>query len=943
MPALAPRPAAATPSIIWCPESTLQISNDCSCIGYAPSKRRRCTIRISQSNRSNVDAILYKISLREPEPEALRAQLLDLAHCALCVRYHQGQAVGIVDKWVARIQEAYPETEDDEEEEVVSVVSRSSSTTTMAISASSGASSVTTQTTASSTSTRFPRSIRTIPSRSNTSSSTRASLDPFSAYDFESESLRQTIATMQETLRMARGGVEDAQTLGNDEPDLVPVSASRVSSLDVDPVSASRVSTLDLDHVSASPLQTLLSTTPDASKAREWSQYYTAGPHLAGKNLSQALWTKERWVEFGVENTQIVDYDVYVNYPHGHRLALLEKSRDGADWQVAYEARLEEDVLDDDATSGLADRIPTFHGYSASGNVTAPYVYVNYGTYKDFEELQAANISLAGNIALARYGGVFRGLKVKRAQELGMVGVVMYTDPGDDGEVTEYNGYAAYPDGPARQPSSVQRGSTQFLSFAPGDPTTPGYPSKPGAPRQPVDHAIPSIPSLPISYQDALPLLQALNGHGPKSSAFNKYWQGGGLGYKGVDYSIGPSPAGWALNLVNEQEYVTTPMWNVIGIINGTIPDEVVVLGNHRDAWVAGGAGDPNSGSAALNEVVRAFGLAVQAGWRPLRTIVFASWDGEEYGLIGSTEWVEEFLPWLAQSTIAYLNVDVGAVGPNLVVAAAPLLNKALIETLDLIQSPNQTTPGQTVGDVWNKQIRTMGSGSDFTAFQDFAGIPSLDVGFGPGPDSAVYHYHSNYDSFAWMQRFGDRGFHYHATVAKLWALLAAKLVETPVIPLNATDYSTALGVYVDAVKRKARAADFPLSPVLLAALDSALARLHDAATAHDSLGAVLLQRVVDDDIPWWKPWEKVKLYYDVRVVNTKYKLLERRFLHAEGLDGRPWFKHVVFAPGKWTGYSGATLPGIGEAVEERDAEAAAKWVGIVTGRVEGAAGWLEG
>ena len=200
-------------------------------------------------------------------------------------------------------------------------------------------------------------------------------------------------------------------------------------------------------------------------------------------------------------------------------------------------------------------------------------------------------------------------------------------------------------------------------------------------PRLPVDHAIPSIPSLPISYQDALPLLKALNGHGPKASSFNKYWKGGGLGYKGVEYNIGPSPEGLALNLVNEQDYTITPIWNVIGIINGSIPDEVVVIGNHRDAWIAGGAVDPNSGSAALNEVIRGFGIALQAGWKPLRTIVFASWDGEEYGLLGSTEWVEEYIPWLSSSAIAYLNVDVGTRGPKFIAAAAPLLNKILTDT----------------------------------------------------------------------------------------------------------------------------------------------------------------------------------------------------------------------------------------------------------------------
>jgi N-acetylated-alpha-linked acidic dipeptidase len=214
-------------------------------------------------------------------------------------------------------------------------------------------------------------------------------------------------------------------------------------------------------------LQRTLLETPNAEKAKEWSEYYTGGPHLAGKNLSQALWTRERWEEWGVEST-IVDYDVYINYPKGHRLALMEHNSHHKEkeqqWTVRYEALLEEDLLPSDPTSQFHDRIPTFHGYSASGNVTAPYVFVNYGTYKDFEELAARNVSLEGKIALAKYGGVFRGLKVKRAQELGMVGVVMYTDPGDDGEVTQKNGYEVYPDGPARQPSSVQRGSVQFLS-----------------------------------------------------------------------------------------------------------------------------------------------------------------------------------------------------------------------------------------------------------------------------------------------------------------------------------------------------------------------------------------------------------------------------------------------------------------------------------------------
>jgi N-acetylated-alpha-linked acidic dipeptidase len=223
-------------------------------------------------------------------------------------------------------------------------------------------------------------------------------------------------------------------------------------------------------------LRRILLDTPTSEKAEEWSRYYTAGPHLAGKNHSQALWTKNKWEEFGIKS-DIVSYDVYINYPVDHRLALLEKKKkkkhgddETSAWKVSYEASLTEDVLEDDPTSGLSDGIPTFHGYSASGNVTGPVVYVNYGTYQDFEDLVKANITLKDKVAIARYGGIFRGLKVKRAQELGVLGVILYSDPGDDGDMTEEKGEKAYPDGPARQPSSVQRGSTQFLSFAPGDP-----------------------------------------------------------------------------------------------------------------------------------------------------------------------------------------------------------------------------------------------------------------------------------------------------------------------------------------------------------------------------------------------------------------------------------------------------------------------------------------
>ncbi|KAJ9226771.1 hypothetical protein DTO027B5_1893 [Paecilomyces variotii] len=683
-------------------------------------------------------------------------------------------------------------------------------------------------------------------------------------------------------------------------------------------------------------LQEILLHTPSAEKAREWSNYYTAGPHLAGKNLSQALWTQQKWQEFGIEHAEITAYDIYINYPLEHRVALLKKH--GDDTEVTFEATLEEDVLEEDHTSGLPDRIPTFHGYSASGNVTGQFVYANFGTYQDFEDLVKANVSLEGKIALVKYGGIFRGLKVKRAQELGAIGVVIYTDPQEDGEITEANGYKAYPEGPARNPSAVQRGSTQFLSVAPGDPTTPGYPSTPDADRQDPHNSIPSIPSIPISYKEAIPLLKALNGHGPKASDFGDGWEGA-LGHKGVEYNIGPSPEDVVVNLYNLQEYVTTPLWNVIGVIKGTIPDEVVILGNHRDAWVAGGAGDPNSGSAAINEVIRSFGEALKAGWKPLRTIVFASWDGEEYGLIGSTEWVEDKLPWLSKANVVYLNVDVAATGTHFSASASPLLNKAIYDVTSIVPSPNQTVKGQTVRDLWSGHIGTMGSGSDFTAFQDFAGVASLDFGFGPGPGDAVYHYHSNYDSFDWMDRYGDPGWKYHVATSQIFGLLAARLVETPVLGLNATDYAAGLGEYLDRIKPEAD--KLPKNSYFsFRALEQAIAKLYDAAVTFDAYTADLAAKL-EEDLPWYLWWKKVKLYFQVRAANDKYKLLERKFLYQPGLDGRSWFKHVVFAPGLWTGYAGATYPGLVESFEAGDPVNAEKWGRIIQERIEDATSLL--
>ncbi|KAI9656119.1 MAG: hypothetical protein M1831_004690 [Alyxoria varia] len=689
------------------------------------------------------------------------------------------------------------------------------------------------------------------------------------------------------------------------------------------------------EGLSLKELQDILKSTPAEDRLRASSEYYTSGAHLAGKNQSQAEWTRDQWRASGVE-ANLVDYDVYINYPQSHRLALL-KTSDDQDTTVEYEAKLKENVLEEDPTSGLKEQIPTFHGYSANGNVTAQYLFVNYGTYQDFEDLRAANVSLEGKIAIAKYGGVFRGLIMKRAEELGMIGAILYTDPGDDGP-KEKDGVAPYPEGYAREPSSVQRGSAQYLSVAPGDPTTPGYPSKPGVPRKSTEGVIPRIPSLPISYEDAVPLLKALNGHGPKASSFNKYWQQGGLDYKGVEYNIGPSPAGVEVNLVNDQSYVTTPIWNVIGIINGTRSDEVVVLGNHRDAWIAGGASDPNSGSAALNELVRGLGIALEKGWKPHRSIVLASWDGEEYGLLGSTEWVEEYIPWLSDAAVAYLNVDVAVMGKRFMASAAPLLNKVLIESAHEVQSPNQTVPEQTVGDLWDTPIRTMGSGSDFTAFQDYAGIPCVDMGFSNGPEDPVYMYHSIYDSFAWMQKFGDPDYRYHAAIASVWGVLAAKLVESLIIPFSAVDYGSAMEGYINSVKTKADEGKLDKDDFNFSILDDAIKTFQGAASRIDQEALEAVKKLEGHPLASTGRNHLFK----IDEINKKLKYLERQFLYDKGLDNRSWFRHITFAPGLWTGYAGATFPGLVESVDARDAQNFGKWRSIVADKINLASGSLD-
>ncbi|KIW94076.1 uncharacterized protein Z519_05392 [Cladophialophora bantiana CBS 173.52] len=638
----------------------------------------------------------------------------------------------------------------------------------------------------------------------------------------------------------------------------------------------------------------------DNATIESWSYYYTHGLHVAGTNQSMAQWTADRWNEYGF-TAGLVSYYVYLNYPVSHSLTV--SFANGS----TFAPLLEEEVLTEDETTSYPNRVPTFHGYSFTGDAEGEYVYVGRGQKVDFERLKALGVQLEGKIALARYGGPFRGLKVKNAQEYGMVGCIIFTDTADDGNITEANGYAAYPDGPARNPTSVQRGSVEFLSTYPGDPETPGYPSKLDSPRSDRSVVTPQIPSLPISWKDAQPLIQALDGHGPDGKTINRTnW----IGKLNATYSSGPAP-GTTISMSNVMRDEITWIWDSIGIINGTNEDEVIVLGNHRDAWIVGGASDPNSGSAVLIEMAKAFSALLKTGWKPKRTIVFASWDAEEYGLLGSTEWVEEYIPWLKESAVAYLNLDGAASGPNPDLSASPELHKIATETMKKVIYPYHGYNNLTYYDVWyglsKGTVGVLGSGSDYTAFVH-NGIASLDTGCGGGASDPVYHYHSNYDSFHWMTTYGDPDFLAHKAVGQHLSLLVYHLANDDIIPFDVENYgvqmSRYLGELTEFVESENATAVVDLSP-----LETAISTFNTSAEAMTSF------------------IQAASTEADIKLVNSKLRDFSRGFVSQGGLPTREFYKHVVFAPGLDTGYAPVEWPGITEAIDAGNLTLAQLWV----------------
>ncbi|KAI1174899.1 N-acetylated-alpha-linked acidic dipeptidase-like protein 2 [Nemania sp. FL0916] len=630
----------------------------------------------------------------------------------------------------------------------------------------------------------------------------------------------------------------------------------------------------------------------------EWSYYYTHGYHVAGKNMTMAEWTADRFRDGGW-NASVIPYHVYLNYPVNKSLSLTYSNGS------TFQPLLDEAVLDVDETTSYPNRVPTFHGYSASGSAEGEFVYVGRGQQDDFERLKELGVPLEGKIAISRYGGPFRGLKVKNAQAYGMVGILIFTDTGDDGNVTEANGYAAYPDGPARNPTSVQRGSVQYLSTYPGDPTTPGYPSKPDSPRADRYVVMPKIPSIPISYVDATPILAALDGHGVDGEAVNRTrW----VGALNASYSTGPAP-GTTIKMSNLMEDEYTDIWDTIGIINGTNPDETIIIGNHRDAWIIGGAADPNSGTAIIVELSKAFGKLLAQGWRPKRNIVLCSWDAEEYGLVGSTEFVEEYIPWLTDTAVSYLNIDVGATGAWPYFDGTPELHEI---SVDVMKKVPWMDTNRTMYDAWLEytggEIGVLGSGSDYTSFVH-RGIGAIDISANGGSNDPVYHYHSNYDSYHWMSNFGDPGFLAHKYMAKYLTLLAYNLATQDTLPLNVSNWATQMEIYYNDLETTINSTSdtLDISP-LRSALD-------EFSTRTQEIVALEQQAITSKDTDL------------TTVVNHKKRDFQRGFTSQGGLPGREFFQHLIFAPGLDTGYAPTTFPAITESFLAGNISVAADYV----------------
>ena len=643
---------------------------------------------------------------------------------------------------------------------------------------------------------------------------------------------------------------------------------------------------------------------PEASAAREHLRRLTAQPHVAGtkEDYDTAIYVRDQIRSYGI-SSELKEYDVLLPYPKQPSIVELVAPR-------RERLTLKEAVVPEDPSSSNPRIIPLFNGYSASGDVTAPLVYVNYGLPPDYDALKKIGVDVKGKIVLARYGNSFRGVKAKVAQDNGAVGLIIYSDPADDG----YMQGDVFPKGPWRPASSAQRGSVQFLSTAPGDPLTPGVPAIPGTPRLKMEEVttLTRIPVQPISYGDARRLLEPLQG-AVRPRGFQ-----GGLPFA---YHVGGT-SDVRVHLKTDMDYQVRKIWNVISRIDGAQEkDRWVVMGNHRDAWTFG-AVDPNSGTTAMLEAARAFGGLLKKGWQPRRTIVLCSWDGEEYGLLGSTEWVEENAVELKQKAVAYLNVDAAVSGANFGASSVPSMWKMIRAATRDVPDPKseksiyqqwqdrtrdsnpdpELTDAETGSDtrIAEARIGALGSGSDYTPFLQHLGIPSSDMSF--GGDYGVYH--SAYDDFYWMSHFGDPTFMYHVTAARLWGTIAMRLADSAGLPLDYRDYATQVREFFTESMKTAR------QRKLTSSIDEK--RMNDAIDAFSS-EAEKTERARQDAIV--QPGAAARL----RRINDALIGVERDLTDGRGLRGRTWYTHQIYAPGTYTGYAAQPLPDFRQALEDRN------------------------
>jgi N-acetylated-alpha-linked acidic dipeptidase len=623
---------------------------------------------------------------------------------------------------------------------------------------------------------------------------------------------------------------------------------------------------------------------PDRIKADH--RYLTRAPHMAGtaRDRELAEWTAAEWRKAGLEEVQIVEHEVLLPYAE-HVSVEMTAPR-------TWQATLREERIEGDEDT-FADAGITFHAYSASGEVSGPVVYAGSGNPEDYDWLAARGIDVRGKIAIVRYSMPYsyRGFKALTAQQRGASGIIIYSDPADDG----FGRGKVYPEGPWGPDSHIQRGGIVYDFLVPGDPLTPGWASTPGAKRIPAGEArsLPAIVSVPMSHKEARVILEALEG--PETPA---RWKGG----LPLAYRAGPGPAVVRIKVRNDDK--VRPIWTVTGRLRGsTDPDRWVIVGNHRDAWVYGGV-DPSSGSASLMELARALGDAARDGLRPRRTIVFASWDAEEWTLTSSTEWGEQFEQELREKAVAYLNVDSSASGPNFTASAVPSLNRFITEAAGAVRDPAANVP-LTVA--WSDRAtkergslptgagrdlvnNRLGSGSDYTVFLNFVGAPIVDMAF----DGPYGVYHSVYDNHQWVSRIGDPGFRYHAAMTRLWAVMSTRLANAELLPLDYRPYAARVNEFLRDVEQQGRT-QFQIAR-------RALERFARAADRAAAVGDDALRSGSRDQLA---------------SINLALMRAERGLLDMDGIPGRPWYRHQIYAP-KYT-YAPELLPGLAEAIAARD------------------------